>query len=106
MSFIQCRSTEEIEKTLKTMNLPYAFITEDHRIYTEMELSDDAVFYDLDARTVGCLIELQSHMEWMTEGFMETDMLELEEIAKDFSKKVRETFAALKFKPRPKKEKK
>lgn len=106
MSFIQCQSALQLEKTLETMKLPYAFITEDHRIYMEMKVSDDGVYYDLDARTLGCLLELQNHMEWMTEGFMETDILDLENAAKEFSEQIRKTLAAVKFKPRPEKVKK
>ncbi len=97
MSFIQCKSEEEVEKILKQKKV--AFVTEDHRVYDEITVSDDAMYYDLDAETLYALYDLQLQIEMVVESGYEMSFLEIEKSASDLRKVFDKALAAIKFKP-------
>lgn len=81
MSFIQCKDRKEVEEKLET--IPVAFVTEDHRIYDKIELSDENCFNELDPKVLEALMSLKHNIEFCSEGFMETALDELEHHAKE-----------------------
>lgn len=63
MSFIQCKHRAEAEKVAESK--PFCFISEDHRVYDEIEFSDDALFHTFDGKTANALMQIQAHLEMM-----------------------------------------
>lgn len=97
MSFVQCKTLEEVEDILEKK--PFGFITEDNRIYDDMSFSDDALFYDLNAKTVMALYDLQTMIEMVTEGEHEMPFDAVLRDAKLLDKSFKKALKAIKFKP-------
>lgn len=95
--FIQCKNIDELEAIMKTLKT--GFVTSDLRIYREIEMSDDACFYQLDAATVHALHDLQSSLEMVDDGSLETSFNDLVEEAKMLQSAYEKLKACLKFKP-------
>lgn len=105
MSFIQCKNEAEVEERIEGKSA--AFITEDHRIYDEITVSDDACFYELNAVTVERLYNLQLEIERMSEGFgSEMSFHSVEQYAKELREAFEGALAAIKFKPLERKKRK
>lgn len=105
MSFIQCKNESEVEEKLE--GKPCAFITEDHRIYDEIMLSDDAVYYTFDGMTAIALYDLQCNLERMSEDLhSEMSFRSVEEFAKELRESYEAALAAIKFKPLERKKRK
>lgn len=103
MSFIQCKNETEVEKTLQ--NLKHGFVTEDHRIYNEIQMSDDAAYWELSASTLMTLFDLQTSLEMFSDNGHEMSFLEVEKDAKTLRETFEKTLEAVKFKPLKRKEK-
>lgn len=99
MSFIQCKDTREIEKILHDGKIKAAFVTEDNRIYTEIELSDNQMFYRFEAETAMRLYDLQSNIEMLGEDGCEQSFLQLEKSAKSLIEDFKKVMLLIKSKP-------
>lgn len=104
MSFTQCRNRDELEKITDVDGYPGAFITEDHRIYTDIELADENGYIKLTPATVTALWELQTHIEILNEHCgMEMGFDTVAEKAKELQTAWDKALKAIKFKPLEKK---
>lgn len=105
MAFTQYRTREELDAAVDKKGLENVFITEDHRVYTEVEFADDAVFIKLDRKEMRGLLDLKSHLDMLTDGFMEMKLNEVDEAAASFRKCLEEVLETLGHKPRTREEK-
>lgn len=99
MSFIQCKDRNDVEKFLHTNKIKAAFITEDHRIYTEMELSDDGFYYELNAETTEALYDLQLVLEMSYDGMAENNFLTMVDAAQMLETAFKKIMKSLNYKP-------
>ncbi len=67
MSFIQCKDKKELEEVLEKRDIKFAFVTEDNRIYFDMNFCDDALHYHLPGATVLALLDLQLNLEMIAD---------------------------------------
>lgn len=104
MSFIQCKNESEVETALEGSKA--AFVTEDHRIYSEIQLSDDECFYTFDAETAYAILNLQLEIERMSQDFgSEMTFRSVERYARELRESFDGALAAIRFKPLERKKK-
>ena len=97
VSFIQCRDSDEAEKTMN--DLKAGFVSEDHRIYQEIEFWDDCSVWYIPAPTLLALHNLQTQIEQMKDGFLETSFDEIVDHAKELQDAFQKAVKAVGFKP-------
>lgn len=97
MSYIQCKDSSEVEKHLE--KLKTGFVTEDNRIYSSIELSDDVCSYELDSETVTHLYDLQTNIEIMLDEMHEMSFVAIAKDAQLLVDSFKKALESIKFKP-------
>lgn len=98
MSYIQCKSEEECEAAL--WGRKTGFVTEDFRIYDEIEIWDDALMYHFNAETAMQLYSLQLDLERLCEDLSsEMSFVSVDRYAKELKSAFEETLRLINFKP-------
>lgn len=97
MSFIQCKDRDECEDKVGKSG---GFVTNDHRIYDEIEFWDDDCCYEFSPGTALALYNLQCEIERMGEDLgSEMSFNSVVQYATDLRKAYRGVLKQLKIKP-------
>lgn len=97
MSFIQCKNENEVEEKLKTVKA--GFVTEDFRIYDEINFSDDCSYYELNAEVIMALYDLQSSIQMVIGGMHEMPFQNVVRDAQMLDTSFKKALELIKFKP-------
>lgn len=65
MSFIQCKSESDVEKQVGGKGGSVGFVSEDFRIYSEIQFYDEAAIHTLDAKEINALLNLKGMIEFL-----------------------------------------
>lgn len=85
MSFIQCKDRRELEVETDKDNHAPCFVSPDHRIYKEVELSFRGSYAQINAETMEALFELHDTIAMLTDGHWEQNLLDVDDSAKLFT---------------------
>jgi len=99
MSFIQCKSEDDVEIQMQKLKLKHGFVTEDHRIYTEILLSDDACYMFVNSETFMHLYNLQEMLEQLHCGLRECPFTEIENRSKELTAYFKKAMQSIKYRP-------
>jgi hypothetical protein len=97
VSYTQCKDEKEVDAEMDKRKA--GFVSDDHRIYEEIGLFDNALVYTFDAKTAMALYDLQSNIEMVMSSGHECGFLELVNSAQLLEKTFKDALAAIKFKP-------
>lgn len=97
MSFIQGISPDDCEQRLQKIKA--AFVSDDLRIYEEIEFWDDTSVWHIPAKTILALYELQTQIEMMKDGRHELAFDDVVRDAQDLKESFDKAVAAIGYKP-------
>jgi hypothetical protein len=97
VSYLQFNNPEEIEQHMRQNGMESAFVTEDNRLYSSVELWDKFCAYRLPVETVMQLHQLQSDVENMGDGSYEVSFLDIAEAAQSLQKSFEKLMDQLKI---------
>lgn len=82
--FIQAQSASECEALMNDIGA--AFVSCDHRIYEHIEFWDKDCMWEIPAKTILRLYELQSQIDWMSDGGCENPFTDVSRAAIELEK--------------------
>lgn len=99
MSYIQCKSVEEVEDVLEKSK-GIGFVTKDQRVYSEIQFSDGEVFHKIDPKEMQNFLDFKGHVEMLEYDMCEMSFLTIVDQAKALAKEFKKVQGF--FKPKKK----
>jgi len=99
MSFTQCKDQKDVSLELERRKYRPSFITEDFRIYDELQLSTECGTIKVDPRLIVALWEFQTHLEMVNDEMLEMSFGTVVKEAKSLQKAFESTMKLIRYNP-------